>query len=100
MFIDILINSLFNVNSPKLNSEYRPKYVYLLAYASSVCETVKNGLRVQTKMNLDFVRDRIVEALLILQGKSIRACCYGNYRSKVSNGESPLHKAYKEGVIT
>lgn len=65
IFIDILVNSLFNVNA-KLNNEFKPKYVFLLAYASSVCETVKNGLRVQTKIDLDFLRERINELLTIL----------------------------------
>ncbi|KAI6182670.1 Negative elongation factor D [Aphelenchoides bicaudatus] len=65
VFIDILINSLFNVKA-KLNDEYKPKYVFLLAYASTVCESIKGGFRVQTKMNLDFVRERILELLNIL----------------------------------
>jgi negative elongation factor C/D len=68
VFLDILINALFHVNATKLNNEYLPKYVYLLAYASSVCETVKNGLRVQTKIDLDFVRERINELLNLLHG--------------------------------
>ncbi|KAI6225904.1 Negative elongation factor D [Aphelenchoides besseyi] len=66
LFIDILINSLFNATAPKMNLDYKPKYIYLLAYASCVGETVKSGSRVQTKAELDGTRERITNLLNIL----------------------------------
>jgi len=45
-FLELLIDSLFKPGS-KLNQEHKSKYIYLLAYASSVCDTysVKKGGR-------------------------------------------------------
>lgn len=44
MFMDLLLEALFRPNS-RLNPEHRPKYIFLLAYASSVTETFKKGQR-------------------------------------------------------
>ncbi|CAD5209621.1 unnamed protein product [Bursaphelenchus xylophilus] len=63
IFIKILLNSVFNVNTSKLSPEYRSKYVYLLAYAASVGEVNKNGMRIQTKIELDHVRNKIEELI-------------------------------------
>lgn len=42
-FLDLLVDSLFKVGV-KINPEHKSKYIYLLAYAASVCETpVKKG---------------------------------------------------------
>lgn len=42
-FLDLLVDALFKTGV-KLNQEHKPKYIYLLAYAASVCEsTPKNG---------------------------------------------------------
>lgn len=38
-FSELLVDALFKPGV-KLNPEHKPKYVYLLAYAASVCETV------------------------------------------------------------
>lgn len=38
-FLDLLVDSLFKVGV-KINPEHKSKYIYLLAYAASVCETV------------------------------------------------------------
>lgn len=64
------------MNTANVSSDYRPKYVYLLAYASCVGEVNRNGIRIvsvngkstqnhlqQTKMELDFYRNRIEELL-------------------------------------
>ncbi|KXJ78690.1 negative elongation factor D-like [Aedes albopictus] len=37
-FLDLLVDSLFKVGV-KINQEHKSKYIYLLAYAASVCET-------------------------------------------------------------
>lgn len=37
LFLELLIDSLFK-SGVKLNPEHKPKYVYLLAFAASVCE--------------------------------------------------------------
>lgn len=37
-FLDLLVDSLFKVGV-KINPEHKAKYIYLLAYAASVCET-------------------------------------------------------------
>lgn len=43
-FLDLLLDALFRPGS-RLNPEHRPKYVYLLAYAGSVYETRRKGVR-------------------------------------------------------
>lgn len=40
----MLIDALFNLNRPKIYSEHRVKYIYLLAYTASVCEFMHNGI--------------------------------------------------------
>ncbi|CAD5206638.1 unnamed protein product [Bursaphelenchus okinawaensis] len=63
VLVKTLLNSLFNVNVAKLSLEYRSRYVYLLAYAASVGEVNKNGMRIQTKAELDHVRNKMEELL-------------------------------------
>ncbi|CAN7998335.1 unnamed protein product [Ixodes pacificus] len=43
-FLDLLLDALFRPGS-RLNPEHRPKYVFLLAYAGSVYETRRKGVR-------------------------------------------------------
>lgn len=43
-FLDLLLESLFKPGF-KLHEEHKPKYIYLLAYASSVHESYKKGVR-------------------------------------------------------
>lgn len=43
-FLDLLMDSLFKPGT-KINPEHKPKYIYLLAYAVSVHETYKKGVR-------------------------------------------------------
>ncbi|CAN7997734.1 unnamed protein product [Ixodes hexagonus] len=43
-FLDLLLDALFRPGS-RLNPEHRPKYVFLLAYAGSVFETRRKGVR-------------------------------------------------------
>lgn len=43
-FLDLLLSALFKP-SAKLNPEHKPKYIYLLAYAASVYEMYKKGVR-------------------------------------------------------
>jgi len=38
VFAELLVDALFKPGM-KLNPEHKPKYVYLVAYAASVCET-------------------------------------------------------------
>jgi len=52
-FLELLIDALFKKGS-KLNQEHKSKYIYLLAYASSVCDNwnFKRGTRkILTEMN-------------------------------------------------
>lgn len=42
LFLDLILDSLFRPSS-RINPEYRPKYIYLLAYAVSVVEQQKKG---------------------------------------------------------
>ena len=37
-FLELLIDAVFKPGS-KINQEHKSKYIYLLAYASSVCDT-------------------------------------------------------------
>lgn len=41
-FLELLVDSLFK-SGVKINQEHKSKYIYLLAYASSVCETHQKG---------------------------------------------------------
>ncbi|KAH7691338.1 Negative elongation factor C/D, partial [Aphelenchoides avenae] len=75
LFFNMLIDALFNFTSPKVNAEHRPKYVYLLAYASSVGETTKNGIRVQSKNELDATRGKIDDLLNILKSSDDLLMC-------------------------
>ena len=45
-FLELLIDAVFKPGS-KINQEHKSKYIYLLAYASSVCDTwnYKRGTR-------------------------------------------------------
>ncbi|KAL1442091.1 hypothetical protein MTO96_031009 [Rhipicephalus appendiculatus] len=52
-FLDLLLDALFRPGS-RLNPEHRPKYVYLLAYAGSVYETRRKGVR--KSLNRDELR--------------------------------------------
>lgn len=50
-FLELLVDALFKPGV-KLNVEHRPKYVYLLAYAASVCETYpKKGVTSTKSVN-------------------------------------------------
>lgn len=41
-FLELLVDSLFK-SGVKINQEHKSKYIFLLAYASSVCETHQKG---------------------------------------------------------
>ena len=43
--IDLLIDSLFHCEGPKVTIEHRDMYIYLLAYAGSVSETYRDKYR-------------------------------------------------------
>lgn len=56
-FLDLLVDSLFKVGV-KINPEHKSKYIHLLAYAASVCETVsKKGQ--QRSINKDELKSTI-----------------------------------------
>ncbi|CAI9717071.1 negative elongation factor D-like [Octopus vulgaris] len=44
-FLELLIEALFKPGSRTINREHKPKYIYLLAYAASVNDTYKKGVR-------------------------------------------------------
>ncbi|XP_063704587.1 negative elongation factor D [Culicoides brevitarsis] len=57
-FLNLLVDSLFKTGV-KLNPEHKSKYIYLLAYAASVCETQpKNGQQKKT-LNKDELKTTI-----------------------------------------
>lgn len=58
-FLELLVDSLFKVGV-KLNPEHKSKYIFLLAYASSVCETTaKKGANKQKITNKDELKTTI-----------------------------------------
>lgn len=68
-FLDLLLNSLFNPAS-RINPEYKPKYIYLLAYAASVHETYKKTVRKNiNKDELDSTIQAIEKVSLICNEK-------------------------------
>ncbi|CAJ0927217.1 unnamed protein product, partial [Mesorhabditis belari] len=67
LFIEMLIDSLFHCDGSKVNMEHREKYIYLLAYASSVFESYKNKRRNQTRVELDVTRSAIERATSLIE---------------------------------
>uniref|UniRef100_A0A915AD77 Negative elongation factor D n=2 Tax=Parascaris univalens TaxID=6257 RepID=A0A915AD77_PARUN len=67
LFIDMLLDSLFAYDGVKVHTDHRPKYVYLLAYAACVGEKKKNGVRTQTRQELDTTRDAIERVVTLLE---------------------------------
>uniref|UniRef100_A0A1Q3F1X1 Putative negative elongation factor d n=3 Tax=Culex tarsalis TaxID=7177 RepID=A0A1Q3F1X1_CULTA len=55
-FLDLLVDSLFKVGV-KINQEHKAKYIYLLAYAASVCETA--GKKGQPKGHRNTNKDEL-----------------------------------------
>lgn len=52
-FLDLLVDSLFKAGV-KINPEHKSKYIHLLAYAASVCETpAKKGIQSKRTINKD-----------------------------------------------
>uniref|UniRef100_A0A915CLW5 Negative elongation factor D n=1 Tax=Ditylenchus dipsaci TaxID=166011 RepID=A0A915CLW5_9BILA len=65
-FVNMLVDAIFSSGTPKINAEHRPKYIYLLAYATCVAETKRNGIRVQSKLELDSIRQQLNDMVNIL----------------------------------
>lgn len=59
-FLELLVDSLFKPGI-KLNPEHKPKYIYLLAYAASVCEVSsgKKGQPARKTLNKDELKATI-----------------------------------------
>jgi negative elongation factor C/D len=58
-FLDLLVDALFKAGV-KVNPEHKSKYMYLLAYAASVCETqVKKGQTKQKIVNKDELKTTV-----------------------------------------
>uniref|UniRef100_A0A6B2EC94 Putative negative elongation factor d-like protein n=1 Tax=Phlebotomus kandelakii TaxID=1109342 RepID=A0A6B2EC94_9DIPT len=56
-FLDLLVDSLFKAGV-KINPEHKSKYIYLLAYAASVCETqTKKGGQMKRMINKDELKN-------------------------------------------
>lgn len=71
-FLDLLVDSLFKVGV-KINPEHKSKYIYLLAYGASVCETpAKKG--VQPKRNV--VKDELKSTIQAIE--KVHAICNVN----------------------
>ncbi|MFH4975545.1 hypothetical protein AB6A40_002254 [Gnathostoma spinigerum] len=82
LFVDMLIDSLFSYDGVKVHTDHRPKYVYLLAYAASVAEQKKNGVRTQNRQELDATRDGIERLVTLLESsddllKELQQLLYG-----------------------
>lgn len=46
----MLTDALFNTSTPKVHTDHRYKYVYLLSYATCVGEMTRNGIRVVSQI--------------------------------------------------
>lgn len=57
-FLELLVDSLFK-SGVKINQEHKSKYIYLLAYASSVCETLQKGKSGKRNLNKDELKNTI-----------------------------------------
>ena len=51
-FLELLIDAVFKPGS-KINQEHKSKYIYLLAYASSVCDTWNYKRNTRKSLNKD-----------------------------------------------
>lgn len=67
IFVDMLIDSLFAYEGIKVHADHRPKYVYLLAYASCVGEQKTTTGRTQNRQELDMTRDSIERVVSLLE---------------------------------
>lgn len=77
--LDLLVDSLFKTGV-KLNPEHKSKYIYLLAYAASVCEsTPKNGQQISKKT---FNKDELKTTIAAIE--KVHAIC------NVNKGSSEL----------
>ncbi|PAV77744.1 hypothetical protein WR25_22721 isoform B [Diploscapter pachys] len=75
VFENMLIDSLFHCDGPRVAPEHRDKYVYLLAYSASVSETTtKNGTRQQLRFELDPCRSSIEKAAGTLEATDDILC--------------------------
>uniref|UniRef100_A0A8D8I5J4 Negative elongation factor D n=1 Tax=Culex pipiens TaxID=7175 RepID=A0A8D8I5J4_CULPI len=68
-FLDLLVDSLFKVGV-KINQEHKAKYIYLLAYAASVCETP--GKKGQPKGHRNTNKDELKPTIQVLLGAATR----------------------------
>lgn len=66
-FVDMLTDSLFAYEGIKVHVDHRPKYVYLLAYASCVAEQKTTTGRVQNRHELNMTRDTIERIVNLLE---------------------------------
>ncbi|KAI1722099.1 TH1 protein domain-containing protein [Ditylenchus destructor] len=66
-FVNMLTDALFNTSTPKVHTDHRYKYVYLLSYATCVGEMTRNGIRVQSKIELDTIRQQMDQLVQILE---------------------------------
>ncbi|GLH09589.1 hypothetical protein R5R35_004636 [Gryllus longicercus] len=57
-FLELLVDSLFKPGV-KLNPEHKPKYIYLLAYAASVCETAARKGQTRKTVNKEELKPTI-----------------------------------------
>ncbi|KJH51724.1 TH1 protein [Dictyocaulus viviparus] len=69
IFIELLLDSLFHYEGPKTIAEHRFKYIFLLAFAASVSETISsNGRRTQSRLELDNCRQCLDDTVSLLEG--------------------------------
>ncbi|KAK6106157.1 TH1 family protein [Brugia pahangi] len=66
-FVDMLTDSLFAYEGIKVHVDHRPKYVYLLAYASCVGEQKTTTGRIQNRHELNMTRDTIERIVNLLE---------------------------------
>lgn len=76
-FLDLLVDSLFKVGV-KINPEHKSKYIYLLAYAASVCETfTKKGQQSSHKRSIN--KDELKSTIQAIE--KVNAICNVNLGS-------------------
>uniref|UniRef100_A0A0N5AIK8 Negative elongation factor D n=1 Tax=Syphacia muris TaxID=451379 RepID=A0A0N5AIK8_9BILA len=67
LFVDLLIDSLFSYDGVKVHADHRPKYIFLLAYASCVGEVQVDGVRQQNREELDMTRSGVERLVSVLE---------------------------------
>lgn len=94
-FLELLVDSLFRPGV-KLNPEHKSKYMFLLAYATSVSESAPSGSKNKGKRGLN--KDELKNTTLAID-KVHNICCTGKGSTELIADLSTLYQCIKFPVV-